>query len=100
MNVGTKAKSIESTLGMWLEKGLKTKMVQTHNLADEEIVELVLAKLTKARKDLLAATKLADQAVEGGSSKRAALEASISQVWADCVPCSISRVVSQSAGQA
>ena len=61
---------------------------------------LGLAKLTKARKDLLAATKLADQAVEGGSSKRAALEASISQVWADCVPCSISRVVSQSAGQA
>jgi hypothetical protein len=48
LKVGTKAKSIESTLGMWLEKGLKTKMVQTHNLADEEIVELVLAKLTKA----------------------------------------------------
>ena len=64
LKVGTKGKSIESTLGMWFEKALKTKMMQTHNLPDEEIVQLVVAKLK-------------GKAAAGGRGKAAAAKAPV-----------------------
>ena len=91
MKPGSPGKSFESKLAQMLEKGLKTKVTQTHLKTDGEIADIVLAKLSKLlaagkRKTVIVASEPAAELPIGGGNS-----GSNSEIGSQLVAASASR---------